>query len=281
LSAAVPQHDIDALVVQFIGYRLYPRAAHTDTGADRVDALVIGFHGDLGAGSRIAGRGLDLDDLLGNLRHLDLEKLDQHFRAGAAEDELRTAGFGADLLQDGTHPVVDAEGLAADQLFARQQALGIVAQVDDDIVAGYLFHCTGNEIAHAVHILFDDLRALGVAHALHDHLLGGLRCDTAELDIFHLDLVEIPNLEIRVLLGSFLRGELGAEQREFIIGHHEPATHRQVVARIAIDRDLNIGLFVVAFLGRRRQRQLHRLEDDVLGHPLLVRHGFRYIQDLL
>jgi hypothetical protein len=50
-----PQHDVDTLAGQLVGHRLHARTAHADAGADRVDAPVVGPHGDLGAHARVAG----------------------------------------------------------------------------------------------------------------------------------------------------------------------------------------------------------------------------------
>ena len=68
---------------------------------------------------------------------------------------------------------------------------------------------------------------------------------------------------------------------QFLIGNHQPATLGHVIASFAIDGDLDIGLFVVTFFGRCCQRQLYRLEDDALGHPLLVGYSLRYQQNFL
>src|SRR5690606_9970455 len=83
------------IAAQFVGHRLHPGPAHADTGADGVDAAVIGLDGDLGAGAGVAGGAADLDDLLGDLRHLDGEQLHQHLVAGAAQEQLGPAGLGA------------------------------------------------------------------------------------------------------------------------------------------------------------------------------------------
>ena len=276
----VPENDVHTLVVQLIGHRLYTRAAHTNTRPDRVDTLVVGFHRNLGTRTRVAGGSLDLDNLFGNLRHFNLEQLDEHFRTGAAQHQLRAARLRADLAQNGTHTIVDTERLATHQLIAGQQALGITAEVNNHIVARDFLHGAGNQLAHALKIKLNDLRTLGVAHTLHDHLLGGLSGNAPEAYVLHRFLIDVAGLEARLLFYRFLGGELGAQQRHFIIGNHQPATHSDVVARLAVDRHLNIGILVVALLGRCCQRQLDRLENDVLGHAFFIRDGLSHHQDL-
>ena len=63
----VPENDVHPLPGQLVGDRLHARAAHADAGADRVDALVVRVHRDLGADAGIAReRGVDLADITGS-----------------------------------------------------------------------------------------------------------------------------------------------------------------------------------------------------------------------
>src|SRR5690606_5274303 len=55
----VPQNDVDALIGQLATDYLHARATHAHAGTDRVDALVIGFYGDLGTRTGITRGGLD------------------------------------------------------------------------------------------------------------------------------------------------------------------------------------------------------------------------------
>src|SRR5690606_4500648 len=57
----VPQDDVHALAIELVGHGLHARTAHADAGTDRVGAVVVGQHRDLGAVTRVAGAGLDLD----------------------------------------------------------------------------------------------------------------------------------------------------------------------------------------------------------------------------
>src|SRR3546814_2462109 len=71
-------HDVDALAVQFVAHRLNARAAHADAGADRIGAVVVGQHRDLGAVARITRAGLDVDQALADFRHFELERSEEH-----------------------------------------------------------------------------------------------------------------------------------------------------------------------------------------------------------
>ena len=96
----VERNDVDALAGDLVGDRLHARAAHADAGAHRIDARIVAAHGDLGAHARIAGGAEDLDQALADFRHFELEQLDQEFRRGARQEQLRAARLGAHFLQD-------------------------------------------------------------------------------------------------------------------------------------------------------------------------------------
>src|SRR5690606_21538209 len=53
----VPGNDVDLFALQLAHDGLDAAAAHAHAGADRVDAVVIGNHGDFRAAARIAGYG--------------------------------------------------------------------------------------------------------------------------------------------------------------------------------------------------------------------------------
>src|SRR6185312_14942972 len=70
-----PRDDVDLLALKLLDDRLHAAALHSDAGADWIDRAVAADHADLGAASRIAGGGLDLDDSVVNFRHFLREQL--------------------------------------------------------------------------------------------------------------------------------------------------------------------------------------------------------------
>ena len=66
------------------------------------------------------------------------------------------------------------------------EGFGVAAEVDVDAAALDALDDAGHQLADAILVRVDDLRALGLAHPLHDDLLGGLRGDAAELDRFSI-----------------------------------------------------------------------------------------------
>ena len=121
---AVPRNDVDALALQFLHHRLHAHAAHADAGADRIDAGILGDHGDLGAAARIAGHGADLDHAVIDFRHFLGEQAHHELGMAARQENLRPAGFAAHVIDIGADAVAGAEALARDHLVAAHHAFG-------------------------------------------------------------------------------------------------------------------------------------------------------------
>src|SRR5690606_21817956 len=154
--------------------------------------------GDLGAGARVPGAADDLDEPLVDFGHLDLEELDEQFRRRAAEEQLGTAGLRPHFPEVGAQAIAGAHCLARDHLVARNEGLGVAAQVEDDTAALHALDGAAHHLADAVLVRLDDLVALGLAHLLHDDLLGGLRRDAPELHRRHGLLHEAAYLDFGI-----------------------------------------------------------------------------------
>ena len=176
-----PRNDVDLLALQFVDHRLHARAAHADAGADRIDRGIARDHGDLGARARIAGDRLHLDDAVVDLRHFLREQLGHELRMRARQENLRPALLAAHVVDVGADAVAVAEGLARDQLVAAHDRLA-AAEVDDDVAVFDALDDAVDDLADAVLVFVVLAVALGLAHLLHDHLLGRLRGDAAEID---------------------------------------------------------------------------------------------------
>ena len=131
--------------------------------------------------ARVARDRLDLDDAVINFRHFLREQLGHELRMGARQENLRAALFLAHVVDIGADAVAGAEGLARDQLVAAQHGFG-AAQIDHDVAVFDALDQAVDDLAGAVLEFVELALAFGVAHLLHDHLLGGLRGDAAEID---------------------------------------------------------------------------------------------------
>ena len=93
-----------------------------------------------------------------------------------------------------------------------QDRLG-AAEVDDDVAALEAAHDAGDELALAVLVLVEDVLALGLADALEDDLLGGLRGDAAERLPGPVQVEQVAELLVLLLgLGLILLGVEDLEQ---------------------------------------------------------------------
>src|SRR5690606_24320306 len=182
-GVVISQVDIDSLVAQLARDPLDARTSHAHAGTYRVNSPVIGAHNNLCPGTWVACSRLDLDYFFSNLRHLDLEQLDEHLRRSPAEQQLRTSRLGTHVQQQSPDAVADTEILAWNHVLTRQQTFRVTAHVDQDAVAGDFLDGAGNQATNLVHVFGNDDVPLGFAYLLHDNLLGGLRGDAAELDI--------------------------------------------------------------------------------------------------
>ena len=118
-----------------------------------------------------------------------------------------------------------------------------------------------------------DLLALGVADALQDHLLRGLRADAAEFDVGDrlLDHVVDLGVGLAAVLGFLDRQHLRGVPVRGVVGQHAPAAEGLVGAGILVDRHPHVDVLGVLLLGRGSERHLERAEHDVARHVLLAR----------
>src|SRR6185312_27346 len=128
----VPRDDVDLLAAELGDDHADARAARADAGADRVDALGVRLDRDLRAVARLAGDAADLDEAVGDLRHLELEQRLDQLRRTAREDHLRALRTGAHLPDDRLDPRALLVPLAVDLLGAGQERLDL-AEVDQDV----------------------------------------------------------------------------------------------------------------------------------------------------
>ena len=138
---------------------------------------------DLGARAGIAGDRLHLDDAVVDLRHFLREQLGGELRMRARQEDLRPARFAAHVVDIGADAVAGAEHLARDQFVAPHHRFAAgAAEIDDDIAVFDALDLAVDDLADAILVHVILLVALGLANLLHQHLLGGLRGNAAEIE---------------------------------------------------------------------------------------------------
>ena len=137
-------------------------------------------HADLGARARIAGDCLDLDDAVIDFRYFLREQLGHELRMRAGQENLRPAGLAADVEHERADPVAVAEHFARQHLVAADDGFA-APEIDDHAAVFDALDRSVDDVADAVLEFLILPVALGLAHLLHDHLLGRLRGDAAVL----------------------------------------------------------------------------------------------------
>ena len=271
----IPQHDIDALAIELVRHRLHARAAHADAGTDRIGTMVMGKHGNLGAVAGIARAAFDLDQTLTYFGNFELEQLDHEFWCRPRDEKLRPARFRTHFVEIAAHTVTGAHGFARNRLVSRDVGFSIATEIDIQVAAFDALDDAGDQLADAIGVSFDDLRALGFPHSLHDDLLGRLCGDATKFGILDLLLDVFTDLAARFDVDSVHQANLPIRRfHDDIIGDHFPATESLVFARLLVDRNAREHfLGRIALLRGRSQGSFHRVEDDLLGDALLV--GYR------
>jgi hypothetical protein len=221
------------------------------------------------AAARIAGGRLDLDDAVVDFGHFLREQLLHEVGMGAAEEDLRAPVLAADRQDQRADAVADSHHFARNLLVAADDALG-AAEVDDDVAELDALDDAGDDLPGAVLELLILTLALGVAHLLEDHLLGGLRRDAAELDIGQRIDDEIAQIGAGLELLRVLQADL-LEMVVDLLDHLDDAPQPHV-ARFRVDLGADVVFRAVAGAGAALHRILHRLDDDAAVDQFLARH---------
>src|SRR5689334_24526692 len=137
-----------------------------------------------------------------DLGHFLAEELDEQSRVRPREDDLRSLAGLLNVEDERPDAVALAVPLARDLLLLRQDGVR-AAEVDDDVLLlEALDDALVGELALPVlELVVDDL-PLGIADALDDVLLGGLRRDAAELLRRQLGEQLIADLGLGIHLGA-------------------------------------------------------------------------------
>lgn len=228
------------------------------------------MHGDLGAGAGLARDGLDLDDAIVDLGHLELEQATDEIGMRAAHDDARTVATIArargplcllawvayvdDERFDALIVLVILVGralvalvLVATPVEVRQLGLDAIANLDDGEVRRGLQHGTGDELTLAVGELLVDARTGGIADDLVDDALGVLRGDARY--VFGVTVTRL------VVLVSRRLGILLADANHLV---------DENAAALAVDGDLRIPIKVENALIAARKILLEALEHGEL-----------------
>src|SRR5437868_10813 len=99
----------------------------------------------------------------------------------ARKENLRAPRLTAHIVDVGADAIAIAEALARDHLIAAHNTFG-APKIDHHRTEFHALDRAVHDFTDAVLVFVILPLAFGIAHFLHDHLFGGLRCDTREFD---------------------------------------------------------------------------------------------------
>jgi hypothetical protein len=215
-----------------------------------------------------AGDPLDLDDLLRDLRHLRLEQPAQELRVRPRQDHLgpaRRLVHGDDV---GLDVVALVEPVARDLLARRQNGFRPL-QLHVDVPAVHLLHGPAHHLAHAVVIVLVDPLALGLAHLLHQDLLG--RRNGVPPQVLQRELGRQFLPQRRLLVQRLRLRQVDLEAQVFGVLDDGPRQlHDDPPARV-VEGDVQLGVDAEALPPGRKEAGHERFDDGGLVDALLAR----------
>ena len=279
-----PQHHINALACQFVADGIHTGAAHADTGALRIDALVVGFDRHFRTLARIARHFADFQQAVCNFRYFHFVQLRKEITRSTAEDDLFAAGV-ADFVhtqKQRADTVAAAEVFTRNHLFARNQRVELARNdFDDDAVAFYAFYRTGNDVFFNSQEFVQILLALGIADALQDDLFGSLRGLAAKAFVRQRFFVVVADLNVgtRNFFLDFFDGFFQVGIGVILVGNNQPAAVSMIFAGIAVNFDAHVHMLAVGFfLGCGRKGEFQCLEHHFRFNVFLACQRFGKLQ---
>ena len=123
------------------------RSFHAHARAYGINTVVVAFHSDLGAFSRDAGHGADVDETVVDFRHFKFEEGTEELLRGAAHCDLGIVVLVVDIGDDCTHHFALAEKVAGDGFAFGQDQLVLVLVEQQDLLAPCLIDFGRDQLA--------------------------------------------------------------------------------------------------------------------------------------
>src|SRR6185369_12241587 len=171
--------DVDLLAAQLADDGLHAHALHSNAGANGINVLIFGHHGDLRTLAGFTRDRADHDGAIVDLRNFRLEQVLYQLRRGARDDHARAFARTFHANDHNPNAFTDGERFQARLFFARGASFGF-AEIKNEIRAFLPLHGSVDDLAHASDVLVVNRVALGFAHLLEDHLLRDLCRNTAQ-----------------------------------------------------------------------------------------------------
>ena len=195
---------------------------------------------------------------------------------GARQEDLRAARLPAHVIDIGADAVADLEDLARQQLVAAQRGFA-PAEVHDHIAVFDALDRAVDDLADAVLVFVILPVALGLAHLLHDHLLGRLRGDAAEVEGRQRVGDGVADLGSRVVPAG--AGDVDLDRRILNLVDHQQMAGKPQLAGARIDLGVDVRLRAVTRAGGLGDRIFHGGDDDAPVDRFLARDRIGDLQE--
>ena len=205
------------------------------------------------------------------------EELGHEFGIGARHENLRAALLTPYVIDKGADAVAVAEILARQRLVTAHDGF-CPAEIDDHIAVLDALDDAVDDLADAVLELFVLALTLGLAHFLHDNLLGVLRSDPAEIERRQGLGDEVAHLRFRVLAACFGERDL-RRLHGHVVHHFEKACQRDFTS-LRVDLSLDFVLAAIAGLRGLLDRVFHGVDDHLAVDGLLACDRVGDLQEL-
>ncbi|EGE49067.1 Hypothetical protein APO_0033 [Acetobacter pomorum DM001] len=238
-----PRDDINLFALQFGHNGLHTGTTHTNASPDRIDRRITRNHGHFGARTRVTRNGFNFNNAIINFWHFLRKQLGQKGRMRAGKENLRSTRLITHIVDIGAHAIRVTERFTRDQLITSQQRFCRTNFNQQIAVFGPLNGAVYN-FTHAVLEFVILALAFIFTHALHNHLLGGLRGNTPKINRGQ----RIDQVFACLNFWAKLTGNGERNLRIFIFHfiHHFRPTGQAHITCLAVDGSTNV-LFVPIF----------------------------------
>jgi hypothetical protein len=209
-----------------------------------------------------------------DLRHFELEQSLHQAFSGAREHNRRSLRRLAHIQYVRANKIVDPEVFTRHLLGERKQRLVFAVEQHVHVTLLVALHRTFDDVVQLRRVFVVYGVALGFADALHDHLLGRLRRDPAEVFGRDLFVEEITGL---ILRPGLLRRNLELGIGDFV--NNRAPMEDLVFTGLTIDGDDRVGFRAEVPLIRGQQRGFERLQQHLERNVPLFRNELQDVDE--
>ena len=191
------------------------------------------------------------------------------------QENLRPALLAPDVVDIGADAVAVAEHLARQHLVAPHDRFA-AAEIDHHVAVFDALDDAVDDVADAILVFVVLPVALGLAHLLHDHLLGRLRGDAAVFERRQRVGDGVADLRGRMAPARIFEADL--DRRIFDRLDHQHVARQMQFAAFRIDLGAHFGLAAVARARGLGDRVLHGAEHDLAVDRLFAGDRVRDLQ---